>query len=128
MADNQKRSCQRLTTTNSLSPSIIFAATNIDSSSSPSYFFGLNKIFYPGLSEPGGRGEGLWSPYILADQLTLTRPGGKDYACHITTCPIPFGFSDLRTAMLPAPQVCPYPCILPAFVLTGCQKRITGRC
>ena len=24
------------------------------------------------------------------------------------------------------PQVCPYPCILPAFVLTGCQKRITG--
>lgn len=35
MADNQKRSCQRLTTTNSLlSPSIIFAATNIDSSSS----------------------------------------------------------------------------------------------
>ena len=44
MADNQKRSCQRLTTTNSLSPSIIFAATNIDSSSSS--FFGLNKIFY----------------------------------------------------------------------------------
>ena len=35
--------------------------------------------------------------------LILTRGGGEaDYANHISTCPIPLGFSDLPTVMLPA--------------------------
>ena len=88
MADNQKRSCQRLTTTNSLSPSIIFAATNIDSSSSPSYFFGLNKIFYSGLSEPGD--HGLTNFGRLVNQI-LTRwadytPSPLDFQTFLRSC------------------------------------------
>ena len=34
------------------------------------------------------------------DNLILT--GGADYAHHISACPIPLGFSDLPTVMLPA--------------------------
>ena len=28
-----------------------------------------------------------WHPQILADQLTLSQPGGAHYAQRITTCP-----------------------------------------
>ena len=39
-----------------------------------------------------------WHPKILADQLTLSQPGGTDYAHHnITGTP---GFSDLSTTLL----------------------------
>ena len=38
-----------------------------------------------------------WHPQILADQLTLSQPGGAGYAHHITTG-IP-GFLDLPTAL-----------------------------
>ena len=38
-----------------------------------------------------------WHPQILADQLTLSQPGGADYAHHITTGTP--GFSDLPTAL-----------------------------
>ena len=44
---------------------------------------------------PGGAGG---SPQILADQLTLSQPGGTEYAHHITTATP--GFSDLPTALL----------------------------
>ena len=38
-----------------------------------------------------------WHPRILADQLTLSQPGGADYAHYINTgTPV---FSDLPTAM-----------------------------
>ena len=39
-----------------------------------------------------------WHPQILADQLTLSQPGGPDYDHHITTGTP--GFSDLPTALL----------------------------
>ena len=46
--------------------------------------------------------EGLLSPgvhpQILADQLTLSQPGGADYAHHITTGTP--DFSDFPTALL----------------------------
>ena len=38
-----------------------------------------------------------WHPQILADQLTLSQPGGTDYAHLITTGTT--GFSDLPTAL-----------------------------
>ena len=38
-----------------------------------------------------------WYPQILADQLTLSQPGGADYARHINTGTP--GFSDLPTAL-----------------------------
>ena len=38
-----------------------------------------------------------WHPQILADQLTLSQPGGADYSHHITTGTP--GFSDLPTAL-----------------------------
>ena len=38
-----------------------------------------------------------WHPQILADQLTLSQPGGADYSKHIST-DTP-GFSDLPTAL-----------------------------
>ena len=41
---------------------------------------------------------GLLAPHILADQLTLSQPGGADYAPHISTGTP--GFSDLPTALL----------------------------
>ena len=44
-----------------------------------------------------------WHPQILADQLTLSQPGGADYAHHINTG-IP-GFSDLPKD-LTSEQVC----------------------
>ena len=35
-----------------------------------------------------GEGQGgQLPPQILADQLTLSQPGGADYAHHSTTCP-----------------------------------------
>ena len=40
---------------------------------------------------------GAWHPQILADQLTLSQPGGADYA-HLIYTGIP-GFSDLPTAL-----------------------------
>ena len=39
-----------------------------------------------------------WHPQILADQLTLSQPGGTDYAQLITTGTP--GFSDLPTALM----------------------------
>ena len=39
-----------------------------------------------------------WHPQILADQLTLSQPGGTDYA-HLITTGTP-GFSDLPTALI----------------------------
>ena len=45
---------------------------------------------------PEGAG-GAIDPQILADQLTLSQPGGADYAHHITTGTP--GFSDLPTAL-----------------------------
>ena len=38
-----------------------------------------------------------WHPQILADQLTLSQPGGTDYA-HLITSGTP-GFSDVPTAL-----------------------------
>ena len=38
-----------------------------------------------------------WNPQILADQLTLSKPGGADYVHHINTGTP--GFSDLPTAL-----------------------------
>ena len=49
-----------------------------------------------GLSSPGLQGV-PWHPRILADQLTLSKPGGTDYAHHITTGTP--GYSDLPTAL-----------------------------
>ena len=49
-----------------------------------------------GLSSPGMQGV-PWHLRIWADQLTLSQPGGTDYAHHITTGTP--GFSDLPTAL-----------------------------
>ena len=47
---------------------------------------------------PGGAGGAMpWHPQILADQLTLSQPGGTKYA-HLITTGTP-GFSDLPTAL-----------------------------
>ena len=46
----------------------------------------------------GGAG-GACASVFLADQLTLSQPGGEHYVHHITTCP-PSGFSNLATALL----------------------------
>ena len=46
-----------------------------------------------------GAGGGHALPLILADLLTLSQPGGADYARLITTCPHPLGFSDPPTAL-----------------------------
>ena len=51
---------------------------------------------YSGVSSLGLPGV-PWHPQILADQLTLSQPGGTDYAHHSTTSPP--GFSDLPTAL-----------------------------
>ena len=40
----------------------------------------------PGIQQGRGQG-GQLPPQILADQLTLSQPGGADYAHHSTTCP-----------------------------------------
>ena len=50
---------------------------------------GLSSLGVPGLP---------WHTQILADQLTLFQPGGKDYA-HLITTGTP-GCSDLPTALL----------------------------
>ena len=45
--------------------------------------------------------QGLpWHPQILEDQLTLSQPGGADYAHHATTGTP--RFSDLPTALIKA--------------------------
>ena len=41
-----------------------------------------------GMQQGEGQG-GQLPPQILADQLTLSQPGGADYAHHSTTCPPP---------------------------------------
>ena len=41
---------------------------------------------------------GVEAHQILTDQLSLSQPGGTDYAHHVTTGPP--GFSDLPTALL----------------------------
>ena len=61
----------------------------------------LVKVYIPivtlqGCSKGGGRGAAA-PPQILADQLTLSQPGGTDYA-HLITTGTP-GFSDLPTAL-----------------------------
>ena len=50
----------------------------------------------PDLSSPGVSGV-PWHPQILADQLTLSKQGGADYAHHITTGTP--GFSNLPKAL-----------------------------
>ena len=57
--------------------------------------FGVRVI----LCRPVGAG-GQWQPQILADQLTLSQPGGADCAHHITTGTSEF--SDLPTALIKA--------------------------
>ena len=49
-----------------------------------------------GPSQAGGPG-GPVPPQFLADQLTLSQPGGAHYAHHITKCHP--GFSDLATGL-----------------------------
>ena len=52
--------------------------------------------------QQGCRQRGAWGlqpPQFLTDQLTLSQPGGADYAHHSTTSPP--GFSDLATGLLP---------------------------
>ena len=44
-----------------------------------------------------GWGGGLQPPQYLTDQLTLSQPGGADYARHSTNSPP--GFSDLATGL-----------------------------
>ena len=39
-----------------------------------------------GMQQGGGQ-RGQLPPQILADQLTLSQPGGADYAHHSITCP-----------------------------------------
>ena len=56
-------------------------------------WFGL--YLNSGLSQVGG--WGVPPTQFLADQLTLSQPGGADYTHHITTCHP--GFSDLATAL-----------------------------
>ena len=56
----------------------------------------LFKGLRPGLSSLGLLGM-PWHPQIMADQLTITQPGGEDYAHHIATATP--GFSDLPTAL-----------------------------
>jgi hypothetical protein len=46
----------------------------------------------------GAAGGVPWHPQILSDQLTLSQPGGADYAHHFTTGTP--GFSDLPTALV----------------------------
>ena len=46
-----------------------------------------------------GGWSGFSPPQFLAKQLTLSQPGGADYAHHSTTSPPP-GFSDLATGLL----------------------------
>ena len=48
-----------------------------------------------GPSQEGGWGG--FSPQFLAEQVTLSQPGGADYAHHSTTSPP--GVSDLATAL-----------------------------
>ena len=43
-----------------------------------------------------------WHPQMLADQFTLSQPGGADYAHHINTGTP--GFSDLPTALVSEQQ------------------------
>ena len=49
------------------------------------------------MAEVGEGGRGAHAPQILSDQLTLSQPGGADYARYITTGTL--GFSDLPTAL-----------------------------
>ena len=55
-----------------------------------------NILGVAGLSPMGGLG-GLQPPQFLTDQLTLSQPGGTDYAHLVTTGTS--GFSDLPTAL-----------------------------
>ena len=55
------------------------------------YLQQLHNMYNAGLSSLGVH------PQILVDQLTLSQPGGADYAHHITTGTP--GFSDLPTAL-----------------------------
>ena len=50
-----------------------------------------------GMQQGGGQ-RGQLPPQILADQLTLSQPGGADYAHHSTTCPPP-GFLTLSASL-----------------------------
>ena len=59
-------------------------------------FIELQVQYITGLSSLGVLGV-PWHPQILADQLTLSQPGGEDYA-HCITTGTP-GFSDLPTAL-----------------------------
>ena len=54
---------------------------------------------YSGVSSLGVQ-EVPWHSQILADQLTLSQPGGTDYA-HLITTGTP-GFSDLPMALMKA--------------------------
>ena len=52
----------------------------------PFVLLNLYEIDLPGMQQGRGQG-GQLPPQILADQLTLSQPGGADYAHHSTTCP-----------------------------------------
>jgi len=51
-----------------------------------SVLYWFDYITVAGMQQGGGQG-GQLPPQILADQLTLSQPGGADYAHHSTTCP-----------------------------------------
>ena len=72
-------------------------------------FASESEVETPGVSSLGVLGV-PWHPQILADQLTLSQPGGADYAHHITTGTP--GFSDFPTAL----------------DSKGCQKVAMGKC
>ena len=57
-------------------------------------------VLLPGPSQEGGRG----GSQFLAKQLTLSQPGGADYAHHITPAPPPQRFLNGATSLERAVQ------------------------
>ena len=67
------------------------------------YFTTRVKFDETGVSSLGVPGVLPWHPQILADQLTLSQPGGADYAHHISTGTPEF--SDLPTTLWKENQI-----------------------
>ena len=57
-------------------------------------------IFTTELSEPGGRRVPWPTPNILADQLTLFKPGGSGHIMHNTLIPAPQDFQTFQRPCL----------------------------